>query len=220
MIHSDPWDPLWMIMPFSRESICQKAVLLDVLICYLKCYLLRSRLSVQHNYPWQFPPLRSEPPENSGLTPKHPCKAQICFCVEDCLLYFLYVQVCRSMCVYNILIIQPSIHFLLLFQGQAAVAAVWAGKLRLPSPRTLPLTPLGGSQSVPWPAEWQSHSSVSWVFLGVSSQRGMQGTPPEEGVQGASDTDARATSAGSSLCGGEAALLHTPPRWQSSAPYF
>ena len=47
----------------------------------------------------------------------------------------------------------------------------------------------GGSQGVPRPAEQHGHSSVSWVFLGVSSRRVMPGTPPEEGVQGASDTD-------------------------------
>ncbi|XP_078478589.1 LOW QUALITY PROTEIN: uncharacterized protein LOC144739520 [Lampetra planeri] len=40
---------------------------------------------------------------------------------------------------------------------------------------------------------------------------GMPGTPPSGGVQGASDTDARATSAGSSRCGGAAALLRAPP---------
>ena len=32
---------------------------------------------------------------------------------------------------------------------------------RLPSPWTLPLALLGGSQGVPWPAEWHSNSSVS-----------------------------------------------------------
>ena len=49
------------------------------------------------------------------------------------------------------------------------------------------------------------------VFLGLSSRRYIPGTPPEEGVPGASETDARATSAGSSRCGGAAALLRVPP---------
>ena len=56
----------------------------------------------------------------------------------------------------------------------------------------------GGSQGAPWPAGRHSHSSVSWVFLGVSTWRNMPGTPPEAGIPGASETDARATSAGSS----------------------
>ncbi|MED6243845.1 hypothetical protein ATANTOWER_028273 [Ataeniobius toweri] len=46
------------------------------------------------------------------------------------------------------------------------------------------------------------------------------GTPPEEGVQVASDIDPRATSTGSPRCGGAAALLRAPPGWPSSSPYL
>ena len=49
------------------------------------------------------------------------------------------------------------------------------------------------------------------VFLGISSQWDMPETPPEGGIPGASDTDAQATSAGFSQCGGAAALLRAPP---------
>ena len=46
------------------------------------------------------------------------------------------------------------------------------------------------------------------------------GSPPKGSILEASETDARATSAGSSRCGGAAALLRAPPGWQSSSPYL
>ena len=49
---------------------------------------------------------------------------------------------------------------------------------------------------------------LAWVFLGVSSQWGMPETPPEGGVHRASDTDARATSAGSSPLSAKLSLHH------------
>ena len=58
-----------------------------------------------------------------------------------------------------------------------------------------------------------THQIITFSWL-------MPGTPPEVGVQEASDIDARATSAGSSWCGGAAALLRAPPGWQSSSPYL
>lgn len=71
---------------------------------------------------------------------------------------------------------------------------------------------LGGSEGIPRPAQWHSHSSMSWVFPEVSSQKDRPLTPPEGGIQGASDTAAHTTSAGSSWCGRAAALLQAPPR--------
>ena len=118
--------------------------------------------------------------------------------------------------------IHPSIHpsiFLSVIRGRVVGAAAWAGTPRLPSPRTLPPALPGGPQGVPRPAEWHSHTSVSWVFLGVSSRRDMPGTPPEGGVPRASETDARATSAGSSRRGEATALLRAPPGWQRSSPF-
>ena len=67
---------------------------------------------------------------------------------------------------------------------------------------------------------WKIHKLYMNVFLGISSQWDMPETPPEGGVPGASDTDAQATSAGSSQCGGAAALLRAPPGWQSPSPYL
>ena len=58
--------------------------------------------------------------------------------------------------------IHPSIHFLPLIWDRVMGAAVWAGTPRLPSPWTLPIAPLGGSQGVARPAEWHRHSSMSW----------------------------------------------------------
>ena len=75
--------------------------------------------------------------------------------------------------------IHSSIHFRPLIQGRVTRAAAWAGTPRLPSPRTLPPALPGGSQGVPRPAGQHSHSSVSWVFLWVSSRRDMPGTPRE-----------------------------------------
>ncbi|MEQ2224633.1 hypothetical protein ILYODFUR_009462 [Ilyodon furcidens] len=69
---------------------------------------------------------------------------------------------------------------------------------RLPSPQTPPPVPPGGAQGNPRPAERHSPSSVSWAVPWASSWWDMPGTPPEEGVQEASDIDARATSNGSS----------------------
>ena len=136
-----------------------------------------------------------------------------CICMYVCIYVYEYARVFS-------LIVHPSINFLPLIRGQVVGSAAWAGTPRLLSPRTLPLAPPGGSQGIPRPAERHSHSSKSWVFLGFSSRWGMPGTPPEGGVQGASDIDARATSAGSSWCGGAAALLWAPPGWQSSSPYL
>ena len=49
--------------------------------------------------------------------------------------------------------LHQSIHFLPLIQGRVAGETVRVGTPILPSPRTLPLAPLGGSQGVPRPAE-------------------------------------------------------------------
>ncbi|MED6240724.1 hypothetical protein ATANTOWER_026728 [Ataeniobius toweri] len=78
---------------------------------------------------------------------------------------------------------------------------------RPPSPQTPPPAPPGGAQGVPRPAERHSPSSVSWAVHWASSQWDVPGTPPEGGIQEASETDARATSYYSSRCGGAAALL-------------
>ncbi|MED6264319.1 hypothetical protein CHARACLAT_013582 [Characodon lateralis] len=91
---------------------------------------------------------------------------------------------------------------------------------RRPSPQTPPPAPPGGAQGVPRPAERHSPSSVSWAVPWASSRWDVPGTPPEEGVQEASGIDARATSTGSSRCGGVAALLRAPPGWPSSSPYL
>ncbi|MED6256219.1 hypothetical protein ATANTOWER_022047 [Ataeniobius toweri] len=79
---------------------------------------------------------------------------------------------------------------------------------RRPSPQTPPPAPLGGAQCIPRPAERHSPSSVSWAVPWASSRWDVSGTPPKEGVQEASGIDARATSTGSSRCGGTVALLH------------
>ncbi|MEQ2160490.1 hypothetical protein GOODEAATRI_034323, partial [Goodea atripinnis] len=78
---------------------------------------------------------------------------------------------------------------------------------RRPSPQTRPSAPSGGAQGVPRPAERHSPSSVPWAVPWASSRWDVPGTPPEEGVQEASCIDGRATSTGSSRCGGAAALL-------------
>ncbi|MED6282742.1 hypothetical protein CHARACLAT_001502 [Characodon lateralis] len=83
-----------------------------------------------------------------------------------------------------------------------------------------PPAPPGGAQGASRPAERHSPSSVSWAVPWASSRRDVPGTRPEEGVQEAFDIDARATSTGSSQCGGAAALLRAPPGWQSSSPYL
>ncbi|MED6269453.1 hypothetical protein CHARACLAT_033286 [Characodon lateralis] len=59
--------------------------------------------------------------------------------------------------------------------------------------------------------ERHSPSSVSWAVPWASSRWDVPGTPPEEGVQETSSIDARATSTGSSHCGGAEALLRAPP---------
>ncbi|CAM9307486.1 unnamed protein product, partial [Lampetra planeri] len=56
----------------------------------------------------------------------------------------------------------------------------------------------GGPQGVPKPTERHSRSSMSWVFPGVSSPVGHAWNTSLGRRPGASDTDARATSAGSS----------------------
>ncbi|MED6271811.1 hypothetical protein CHARACLAT_024158, partial [Characodon lateralis] len=86
--------------------------------------------------------------------------------------------------------------------------------------QTPPPAPSGGAQGVPRPAERHRPSSVSWAVPWASSRWDVPGTPPEEGVQEASGIDARATSTGSSRCGGAAALLRAPPGWPSSTPYL
>ncbi|MED6269965.1 hypothetical protein CHARACLAT_005032 [Characodon lateralis] len=100
-----------------------------------------------------------------------------------------------------------------------AGAAYSAETPRHPSPQTPPPAPPGGAQGFPRPAERHSPSSVSWAVPWASSWWDVPGTPPEEGVQEASSIDARATSTGSSRCGGAAALLRAPPGWPSSSPY-
>ncbi|MEQ2312361.1 hypothetical protein AMECASPLE_030149, partial [Ameca splendens] len=83
---------------------------------------------------------------------------------------------------------------------------------RRPSPQTHPPAPPGGAQGIP--------SSKSWAVPWASSRWDVPGTPPKEGVQEASDIDARATSTGFSRCGGAAARLRAPPGWPSSSPYL
>ncbi|MEQ2255090.1 hypothetical protein ILYODFUR_010178 [Ilyodon furcidens] len=90
----------------------------------------------------------------------------------------------------------------------------------VPLPRHLLQLLRGGAQGVPRPAERHSPSSVSLAVPWASPRWDMPGTPPEEGIQEASGIDGRATSTGSSRCGGAAALLRAPPRWPSSSPYL
>ncbi|MEQ2212801.1 hypothetical protein XENOCAPTIV_005267 [Xenoophorus captivus] len=75
---------------------------------------------------------------------------------------------------------------------------------RLPSPQTPRPALLGEAQGVPRPARRQSHSSMS-----------MRKTPPKGGIQGAFETNVRATSADTSRCGRVAT-----PRWLSYSPYL
>ncbi|MEQ2281662.1 hypothetical protein AMECASPLE_032744 [Ameca splendens] len=65
-----------------------------------------------------------------------------------------------------------------------------------------------------------SHSSVSCAVPWASSQWDVTGTDPKGSVQEASGIDARATSTGSSRCGGAAALLQAPHGWPSSSSYL
>ncbi|MEQ2296223.1 hypothetical protein AMECASPLE_022736, partial [Ameca splendens] len=83
---------------------------------------------------------------------------------------------------------------------------------RRPSPQTPPPPPPGGAHGIPMPAKRHSPSSVSWAVPWASSWWDVPESPPEEGVQEASNIDARATSTGSSRCGRAAALLRAPPR--------
>ncbi|MEQ2274184.1 hypothetical protein XENORESO_015637 [Xenotaenia resolanae] len=94
-------------------------------------------------------------------------------------------------------------------RDRVAGAADSAETPRRPSPQTPPPAPPGGAQGVPRPAERHSPSSIPWA----SSQWDVPGTPPEEGVQEAPGIDARATSTGSSRCGGAVVLLRAPPEW-------
>ncbi|KAK5610220.1 hypothetical protein CRENBAI_008873 [Crenichthys baileyi] len=84
---------------------------------------------------------------------------------------------------------------------------------RLPSPHTPPPAPWGE----PKVFKGQLRDIVPPVC--PWSRWDVPGTPPEEGVQEASDTDGRATSTDCSRCGGAAVLLRAPPRWPSSSPY-
>lgn len=78
-----------------------------------------------------------------------------------------------------------------------------AGTPRLPSPlASLP----GRLQSIPRTAKWHIHSSMSWVFLPVSSWWDTLATPPTGGAQGASGTDTWANLADSLQWGGAVAL--------------
>ncbi|MED6259023.1 hypothetical protein ATANTOWER_015794 [Ataeniobius toweri] len=61
---------------------------------------------------------------------------------------------------------------------------------RRPSPQTTPPAPPGEAQGVPRPAERHSPSSVSWGVPWASSRWDVPGTPPEEGIQEAFNTDA------------------------------
>ncbi|MED6267285.1 hypothetical protein CHARACLAT_010587 [Characodon lateralis] len=74
---------------------------------------------------------------------------------------------------------------------------------RLPSHQIPSPASSGGAQGVPRPAERHIPSSMS----SVSSRWDVSGTPSKQCVQEASDTDAKATSTDSSICGGAAALL-------------
>ncbi|MEQ2232909.1 hypothetical protein ILYODFUR_016342 [Ilyodon furcidens] len=106
------------------------------------------------------------------------------------------------------------------YPGSGRGAADSAETPRRPSPQTPPPAPPGGVQGIPRPAERHSPSGVSWAVPWASSRWDVPGSPPEEGVQEASGIDARATSTGSSRCGGAAALLRAPPGWPSSSPYL
>ncbi|MEQ2291440.1 hypothetical protein AMECASPLE_013418 [Ameca splendens] len=75
-------------------------------------------------------------------------------------------------------------------RDQVAGAADSAETPRCPSPQTPPPAPLGGAKGVPIPAERHSPSSVFWAIPLASSWWDVPGTPPEEGVQEASDIDA------------------------------
>lgn len=88
------------------------------------------------------------------------------------------VCVCDELCskwLYHPSSIHPSIIFHLSW-ASSQQGAVWAGSPRLPSHWIHPLTLPGELQSVPRPAEWHRHSSISWIFLGVSFWRGMPRT--------------------------------------------
>ncbi|MEQ2238942.1 hypothetical protein ILYODFUR_038646 [Ilyodon furcidens] len=95
-----------------------------------------------------------------------------------------------------------------LLRDRVVRAADSAETPRRPAPQTPPPAPPGGAQGVPRPAERHSPSSVSWAIPWASSRWDVPGTPPEEGVQEASGIDARATSTGSSRCGGADAPPH------------
>ncbi|MEQ2247676.1 hypothetical protein ILYODFUR_011628 [Ilyodon furcidens] len=85
-----------------------------------------------------------------------------------------------------------------LIRDRVAGAADSAETPRRPSPQTPPPAPPGGAQG-----RWD-----------------VPGTPPEEGVQEASGIDARATSTGSSRCGGATTLLRAPPGWPLQSNIF
>ncbi len=98
-------------------------------------------------------------------------------------------------------------------------------ELRLPSPQTVPPAPLGEPQGVARQAECHSPSNVSWVFPGAPLPVGQARIiPPQVEVQETSETDVRATSTGSSRCGG--AVLYSellrceraPPPFSKSLP--
>ncbi|KAK5617759.1 hypothetical protein CRENBAI_000481, partial [Crenichthys baileyi] len=105
-----------------------------------------------------------------------------------------------------------------LIRNRVAGAADSAETPRRPSPPTSPPAPPGGAQGVPRPAERHSPSSVSWAVPWASSRWDEPGTPPEESVQEASGIDARATSTGSSRCGGAAAYSEPLPNGRAPHP--
>lgn len=86
-----------------------------------------------------------------------------------------------------------SIHVLLLFWGWVTRQQIEWGHPHFPLPGHF-LQLLREPRSIPGPAEWQCHPSMSWLFAGVSSQLDIPGTTSENACQ--FDTDA--TSAGSS----------------------
>jgi len=78
----------------------------------------------------------------------------------------------------------------------------------------------GKSRGVPRPAASYNPSSVSCVFPGVSSQLDVPGKPLKGGVQEASESDARTTSADSFRREGVAARFQAPSWCPSSVPYL
>ncbi|MEQ2305100.1 hypothetical protein AMECASPLE_034093 [Ameca splendens] len=89
---------------------------------------------------------------------------------------------------------------------------------RLLPPQTPPPAPPGGARGIPRPAKRHNNSSVSWAVSWAATWWDVPGTHPGGGVQEECGIDARATSTGSSRCGGAAAQLQAPPGLPRSSP--